>query len=392
MTPVLDVLIPTEDSSMYRPKADGETVWVISSHSMWYVCRVDPTLQVVSWQPFPDIVLESSKTTIIRAELIIDGLLVYIDTLAVDWVANTPVRHYVPPVIELSKIPWRPRLISRSDYSALEGAEASRASLDIATDGLLAIERSTSSTYRIKLPTADLICCGPYLHSTPTTRGLRFKSSWGMIKGRVYECALTTREGQTTVESFFPRPDKSKGNRPEVVSDAVHRALGTLSDEKVVNRKVVQASFVVREYLYEQASNLKTTGSLVVDVGSGRLQSMQAMKRSNCTYLLCDPELSMGLLGANTMPMDVTLMDGASIANVMKQLTKGRTRVAAYRGTIEELISHPEVLDYIRTWSVPMVYSFSLSMTYLVFRRIGAQKPRRNLCGSGRSSWLSWLG
>src|SRR5882724_3073623 len=60
---------------------------------------------------FPDIVLESSKTTIIRAELIIDGLLVYIDTLAVDWVANTPVRHYVPPVIELSKIPWRPRLI-----------------------------------------------------------------------------------------------------------------------------------------------------------------------------------------------------------------------------------------------------------------------------------------
>ena len=49
---------------------------------------------------------------------------------------------------------------------------------------------------------------------------------------------------------------------------------------------------------------------------------------------------------------------------------RGRVKYAIYRDTIESLMRHPEVYEYVRRIRIPLVYSFSLSRVHHVFNAL----------------------
>ena len=365
---VLDVLYPLEDACVYRAKADGETMWVIEAGYMWYVCRPNDKLEVVSWILRGTSICFGPLVSILRVEQLMNGSLVYIDLLAVNSMPLPPRRKYIPPDLELLSIRSPPRMIVRLDFDTIRGAQDSMVTSSIPTDGIIAIERDTLLSYRIKAPTVDLKCTGKHLISGGDIKTrLVMPSISGMRSKVVYECTLSGTIANPIVVGYFPRVDKRKPNSGHVTRDVLSRLENTGNDGKVISRQIQSYSFAVREYTYNVADNLVTSGRAIIDVGAGRLQSRSFYQSSINSFLLCDPHLDTLTLPRGFGTVDATDMDSESILRAIKGLNKGRLKYLLYRRTAEELMDLQGVFAYVKEYKIPMVYSFSVSRVHGLF-------------------------
>jgi len=112
------------------------------------------------------------------------------------------------------------------------------------------------------------------------------------------------------------------------------------------------------------------SGPLVVDVGSGRMQSYSIMSSISPVFLLCNPELDLSLLHRGNVCHDITKLDDISIISAMSNCIRSRVKYIAYKDTIESLLSRSQVKSFICSKSIPICYSFSLSHTHKSFRQL----------------------
>ena len=112
---------------------------------------------------------------------------------------------------------------------------------------------------------------------------------------------------------------------------------------------------MVRKHVYETADNMVTEGKLMIDVGSGHLQSRSFYETSVNSFLLCDPSLNTALLPIGSRAVEVTGFDAKSISLALSDLSKGRIKYAMYRGMAEDILLMPDVYEYICGLRVPIV-------------------------------------
>ena len=221
----------------------------------------------------------------------------YIDLLAIDSLPLPPRREYANPDLEMRSIRSPPGLVIRRDFNTIQEAQLHLSEGLMPADGVITIEKNTLLSYRIKDPTVDLGCDGDYLVSGGSRRSkLRVRSLPGMRRKVIYECRLRKEGGDLIVAGYFPRIDKDRPNGLNVVSDVLFRLDGVNNDGKVLSRQIQLYSFMVRKHVYETADNMVTEGKLIIDVGSGRLQSRSFYETSVNSFLLCDPGLDTTLL------------------------------------------------------------------------------------------------
>jgi len=365
---VIDVILPPDGDMVFRAKVDGESAWAVDCGYMWYICRPNPNLDVISWTRSSVLLEFGSDISIVRVEHMSDGSLVYIDVLAMGSKALPVPRPYIPAYASIEPLRSKPRVIVRPDFDTREEAEASRSSSKLPTDGVLAIDRLSSLAYRIKKPIVDLMRSNRSMSyighksSMPTFPPIR-----GTRVGRIYECTLFNDGGKPAIESYIPRSDKPRPNRSDVVVSAANRVLGINDDCNVIASKIVSFSFSAREYVYYTAGNSLITGSLVIDVGSGRMQSIAYMEQSSQCYFLCDPVIDVSRLRNKRGITDATRMSYSSIISLMKKMNQGRVKYAIYKDTISSLVEKQHVMQYILNNCIPLTYCFSLSYTHQVF-------------------------
>lgn len=366
---VVDGILPSSENVVYRPKVDGESAWAVDCGYLWYVCRPNATLDVVSWTK-SYIPLEFGKDiAIVRVEHMSDGSLVYIDVLAMKSIALPVRRPYVSAASYIDALRSKPRVIIRPDLDSMSAAEESRSKSWLPSDGILAVDKMSSLTYRIKRPTVDLMCsriglvCSRGSKSVPL-----FPSKRGMRVGMIYECILSNTPNGPTIESYIPRPDKLRPNKIDTVRDAMVRATGADNTPSVIASQIVSMSFRAREHVYTTAFNSLTSGSLIIDVGSGRLQSLVSMESSSHSFLLCDPQLDARRLQVRADITDATLMSQQSILSLVKRMNQGKVKYAMYKGTISSLMENQQIMHYVLANGVPMTYCFSMSYVHREFK------------------------
>ncbi|KAF8516072.1 hypothetical protein JB92DRAFT_3312587 [Gautieria morchelliformis] len=148
---VLDVLVPPKEANVFRWKADGEQCWVIGCGYIWYTCRPDARLTVFAWEAsMAHTSFDIDCVTIVRAEQMIDGSLVYIDVLCRNGISATPLRRHVPGLMQLASFEFRPRLVVRPEYATLEEARNTLGSVASAL-GFEVIYRDTDSVFLTKV-------------------------------------------------------------------------------------------------------------------------------------------------------------------------------------------------------------------------------------------------
>ena len=359
-TSVVDIARPPEGKCIYRVKADGELRWLVKRGTVIYCCIPDRRLSVVSWSVLKHPMrAQDSDVVIMRAEQLASGQCVLIDVLSEGGEAASASRKHVPGKV-LSRVISPAMTLVREEFSTLEEAEEDRKVCGFPTDGVLAIEVATSMTYRIKRPTIDMQASRGLLNVMAGDLVVpRPKAMPWMEDGRVYEMAVTKGGRGLTFTASCPRPDKQHPNRADVANNIITSVLGDGDEALMTGRFVTMLSFAVRSKVYEHAINKLRGGRLVIDVGSGRMQSKDIMAKHSASWLLCDPGLDTSTLRRKTI--DITDMDGMSIVASMKNANMRDGKYLAYKSTFESLIAKPEVSQFIRAQRVPVVYCFSLS-------------------------------
>ncbi|KAG0903728.1 hypothetical protein G6F33_012844 [Rhizopus arrhizus] len=257
----------------------------------------------------------------------------------------------------------KPRMIIRKDHDNYDSALEESIISELPNDGVIAIDVDTHLTYRIKIPTLDLMCHKGYLVcGKKGAYASVVKALPSMKDGKIYECSLLGDSIETLmVESYTIRSDKMRPNAYSVAQDIVGLVIGDLNYDSVITRRVTSFCFAVRKYLYSTASDLVTKSKLIIDVGTNRFQSMSLFPNDK-SMLFCDPDLDLppifeGIVNIAELPRD-------EMTAVIEALSKGKIRRACYKGHFEDLIAIPSVYRHITFNRVPIVYSFSLS--YLV--------------------------
>lgn len=391
-TQVIDILHPPSDRMVFRVKADGVPRWLVRVGSMMYICKRDADMTVVSWR----VVMEgrSSGVSIAYAEEMSNGALIPID-IVVRQDNEYKFQSYDSPqdAIEKAKDPFAydiefgafSNLIMREMYTSRADAEQARKDCNYATDGVVGIDIGAGLTYRFKQPTVDLLASRGTMRAMGKMKSITLPASDGqMHDGRVYECEIAVSSSdskQLVVTSWHPRPDKVKPNKPEVVRSVISRLKGQEAVDEIALSQVTSLCFSIRELVYESAARKNVYGKAIIDIGSGRLQSLSLMVRSSSSFMLCDPELNMARLPRGMHHLDCTGYDGKSMISAMRRLNSGDLKFASFRGTCESLLKIPGVMDYVISSSIPLAYSFSVSHVADTFRAMAQRGAAQVACG-----------
>lgn len=383
-SPVKDVRTPPSRGVSYRVKVDGEHGWLIEAGTIWYICRNDPKLSVVGFRVKSVLDPLSPMSMVLRVEQMPDGSFILIDLLAMGGTLEQTTRPYDS---------WRKMLLHRylpddllirDEFECIEDARGARASAAYGSDGVIVIDKSTSHTYRVKEPTMDLLCKGGGLYVAVGGKASKRVgvSSARMREGAVYECVLGTPVASSVpIASYICRTDKVLPN-PAHVYTCVSSILQSTDDYDVALIDRVSAySFSVRAAMYQRVSNRGYMRTLVVDVGSGRLQAQGVMSsEAQCSYLLCDPRLNVRRARQQVNSVDATDFDAVAMVELVRAMSRSRQSYACYRGRFERLVALPGVVHALKRCGATIVYSFSLSYVSGVFNHLATLGLRQIGC------------
>lgn len=368
---VVDVSRPPEGNLKFKIKADGETAWVIDGGSFWYICRPNRQLTVTGWVPKDFLQEPTNNPDLLRVEQLLDGRLVLIDVPIRNGSITSSTKRYSTGSASFVNGVIR-GLVVRKEFESLEEAAKERTTSDIPSDGIIAIDLTDSMTYRIKEPTLDMIADSNGVLRTMKSEATGEIMNTGALsrlkEGAVYECTLgmdDTKES-VTVKRIMRRLDKIVPNSFETALDILQRITDDRLSEQSISRKISVLSFLIRERVYELASNLSGGRGLIVDVGSGRLQSWSVIAGMRQKFLFCDPNfrLPRGRGAIRESFFDITelsLKDKKTALLRASSYKSTNKKYLCFRGKIEDLLNEPSLMNVLKTNKATFVYSFSLS-------------------------------
>ncbi|KAJ3220934.1 hypothetical protein HK099_003893 [Clydaea vesicula] len=380
--PTKDIKHIPGSKNSYRIKVDGEYAWVFDAGSIWYICRNDPKLTVVGYIMKQFISVFKALHTVIRVEQMVDGTLVLIDVLCLNGKVRDITRRYDDATTALKNgAIFPPNMIIRHEYNTMEEAQRARLTSDIPSDGIIIIEKNTSITYRIKNPTIDLLCTGKNLVTINENKRMSkvMDSLEGMQKNVIYECNIELCDNdKLKIIKAMPRYDKVVPNRPQVLKDIISVLKSDNMIDYTLIDRVSNYSFFVRKYMYSWANNRMRDNKLIIDVGSGRIQSISCIKENpNYSYLLCDPKLRIPNNIDSSKWLDATNYDDKSKLNLLERLHKGKDKMAYYRGSIESFFTSYNILSFVIDNRCMLIYCFSLSYMITFFNDMASRGAKQ---------------
>jgi hypothetical protein len=295
---------------IFMTKVDGMKVYIFCYSSCYIVTLSDRNLTVVSCtfprvnQPIIEI---TGKPDVMVAEMMMDGRMVYIDTLARDGSVLPNTRMYRRRPMSTCMYP---DMIIRRSWSTIP-TEGMLNSSSLPSDGLICV--TTFRSLRLKKPTIDLRCVNRSLCSmekmtlVPIT-----EADTEMQEGMIYELSVDNLPDINAVMLTNPIERRSKGAPNSM--DIVRRAVISVRSDTGMDTMlfdITSMSFSMRSRVYEMAqSNASSSKRVIITFGCGRLQEWRQMKISSFSYIAVDPEIdlsrfSKGMSRARVLPYDM---------------------------------------------------------------------------------------
>jgi hypothetical protein len=359
-------VVDVSDMSVYKGvfmyKADGMKVYVFCYSFGYVVTMTDNNLTVLTYrftnsmQPLYEM---TSTPDIMVAEMMMDGSLVYIDTLAMNGAVVPSSRPYQDRPV--SKYQY-PEMTVRKRWDSMPPVN-SRMYTSMPNDGIVCV--TPFRTLRLKEPTIDLryvdgnLCTVDAGNVIPIARG-----SEKMTQYMIYEMKMYRSINENEVVLRYPIARLSKA-RPNNM-DIVKRAVASVSKNAHVTTSlfdITSMSFSMRSRVYEMAqASASSTRKVIVIFGCGRLQEWKQMQLSNFSYIAIDPEIEIERFSRNmrrvtVLPYDVKSKFSTNIISISKK----PGNVLYCKTTSEDFIMRTGATQFMSTNGIPAVFSFSIS-------------------------------
>lgn len=368
---VIDVPNLNGYKGRYMAKADGIKVYVLCYMFGYVITLTDPDLTIISCMTTisnADLPELTDKPDIVVAEMLMDGSLVYIDTLAMGGsriMPNTIDKTVCPIITEKPSFILRrswPRMPSKLELS-LEPTP---------NDGVVMVNEFR--TMRLKEPTVDLLytdgklCASDNGVMVPVADG-----DANMEVDAVYEMDLVKDKTTSTIMVMRPRQRVAKKvpNSMEVVK----RAIASANKDPMVDAAILDLtsmSFAMRERVYTMAqTKASRTRKVIVTFGIGRFQEWRQMMTNGMSYIAIDPDIDITMVTkkmrrVTIMPYDFNTPFNTQVIAISK---RGSTILWA-KCKSEYFIDRVMPSRTMAMAGIPAVFSFSISYHIGVINRL----------------------
>lgn len=359
-------VVDVSDMSMYKGtfmyKADGMKVYVFCYSFGYVITMTDSALTVLSYrftnamQP----IYEMTKTPdIMIAEMMMDGSLIYLDTLARNANVLSSSRTYEAKPMSMYQYP---EMIVRRQWNKIPPSSSSMYT-SMPNDGIVCV--TTFRTLRLKEPTIDLryvngdLCTIDNGCLIPITKGCK-----DMTEHTIYEMKMYRSDNENEVVLKHPIARLSKMTPNNM--DIVKRAIASVSKNSHMTTSlfdITSMSFSMRSRVYEMAqASASSTRKVIVIFGSGRLQEWRQMRLSNFSYIAIDPEIELTRFSRNmnrvtVMPYDAKTPFSTNVISISKRPGS----VLYCRSRSEDFIMRTNATQFMSANGIPAVFSFSIS-------------------------------
>ncbi|OAP53944.1 hypothetical protein AYL99_11824 [Fonsecaea erecta] len=379
---VMDVPNMNGYKGQYMAKADGVKVYVLCYTFGYVVCMTDPEMTVLSCMVTIDGMNMSELTNrpdVVVAEMIVDGSMVYIDTLGIDGSAKASMdtrRNKCPVTTKTPYMIYR-RVWDRMPTTLELQLEPTP------NDGIVLV--SNYRTLRLKEPTVDLLymddklCASDSGVMVPVANG-----SVHMEQGTVYEMDVVKMADTSMVMLVRPRQRVTK--RMPNPMDVVRRAVVSAVRDPMMDAvllDITAMSFAMRNRVYTMAqSRVHEKRKVIVIFGAGRFQEWRQMMVSGFSYIAIDPEISVEDLSrrmkrATIMPYDFKRKFDDQVISISKRATT----VLWAKCRSEVFIDRTMPTRTMAMMSIPAVFSFSISYHIKVINMLRTEGVPMFGCG-----------
>lgn len=353
-----DSLVPVGDDSdnySYVAKVDGERCLLVKVGSMWVLCSFYKSMMVVGYFPAMRATDCSSVTWIVDVEVTMDGIIVAIDVL-VDGTGtiamsdrtldNNILMDMLTVQVEI------PRLYIRDYFDTFDECSMQLEELPFPCDGVLAMFRTGVTC--LKLKSAKSIELQYRLDTSnndmaelvTADQHVMYKVHSGAFNdGDIVELRLMVDVDAETVQIVHVvwRPDKLKANLIEAVSK-VMRSNSTSLHMQMAQRYVITTKcFALRTAIYSMTEHCSIMPHVLLDVGTGRGQSMDVMrdrsKYSSCIMLEPDKKALEQLVAR--YPFVTAYFIGDDVDKVLSNVGTSRGFFMALCMTLEQFWTLP---------------------------------------------------
>lgn len=359
-------VVDVSDMSMYKGtfmyKADGMKVYVFCYTFGYVVTMTDNALTVLTYR-FTDAmqpIYEMTRTPdIMVAEMMMDGSLIYIDTLARNAKVVPSSRMYLNKPMSVYQYP---SMTVRRSWSTLPPRSTSMHT-SMPNDGIVCV--TSFRTLRLKEPTIDLryvngdLCTIDNGCLIPIAKGSDHMTDRMIYELRMYR---SSNDNEVVLRHPIPRLSKMSPNNMDIVK----RAMASICKNMHVTTSVfdiTSMSFSMRSRVYEMAqASASSTRKVIVVFGSGRLQEWKQMRLSNFSYIAIDPEIDLTRFSRNmnrvtVLPYDVKTKFSTNVTSISKRPGS----ILYCKTTSEDFIMRTNAMQFMSTNGIPAVFSFSIS-------------------------------
>lgn len=370
-------VVDVPDISLYRGthmlKADGVKVYVFCYEFGYVITSTDWNLTVISCTVAigPTFMFEMTSTPdIMVAEMMMDGGLVYIDTLCTDGLVASPSREYVKRPVSRFEMP--PMLV-RMQWDEMPPKSVT-VDTSMPNDGLVCV--TSFRTLRMKPPTIDLRYRSGLLYmSTDSGEVEVADGDPNMVEDAIYEMHVhrSRLESMVTITDPVERTSKRMPNNADVIKRAFMSVSQSVNMSMVLF-DITNMSFRMRTRVYEMAQNVaSTSGKVIVIFGAGRFQEMREMRLTSYSYIAIDPEIDIEPLRRHMKRVRVTAYDMKTPMSTQVSMISNRPGNVLYcKCRSEDFINSTGADSVMSSMMIPAVFSFSISYHIGVVNRLSS--------------------
>lgn len=359
---VVDIPDPEGYAGVFMAKADGVKVFVMCYSFGYIISNANPDMTTiscvvdVSHETLPEL---SMTPTIIVAEMMIDGSLVYIDTIGV-------MKNVEPAAVArmtaTSITEKRPFMIYRTKWQSMP-TDTQLELEPMPNDGVVIVNESM--TMRLKQPTIDLMYLDQKLNTIDNGALISIADGHEkMIDRTLYEMDVIKVGEHDNVLLINPRQRVMK-KIPNSM-DLVERAIAATVKSANINSillDVTAMSFAIWERVYMMAqTRAPANRKVIVIFSAGRFQEWKEMMHNNFSYIAIDPDVDVEILHKRIKKFKIRQYDFKQSFNTpVLSISKQTSTVIWAKCKSEEFLRLAMPTKTMSSLGIPAVFSFSIS-------------------------------
>ena len=180
------------------------------------------------------------------------------------------------------------------------------------------------------------------------TRLFRISPTNAYDTGDILEIRFSIKDSLIQIHEVFGRPDKKTANDNSAIDSIIDSSIEFKLDS-MIRTSIWRWSNMLRFHMYQRIEKLDPSRNIVLDIGSGSVQSSEAFEKlPGCSFILIEPDQKKCKSLCKRLSAKQYYTDARSLIPAISQLKKGTRKYHILNTTLEMVLNDKPVLANIK--------------------------------------------